>query len=38
MAALRTIKYSGWATAEIPGGGHDRLQTIAANMDRIFAS
>jgi L-ribulose-5-phosphate 3-epimerase len=38
MAALRQIGYSGWATAEIPGGGRDRLAAIAQRMDRIFAS
>lgn len=38
MAALREIDYSGWGTAEIPGGGKDRLMEIATRMDRIFAS
>ena len=38
MAALRGVSYSGWATAEIPGGGRDRLEQIAQRMDRIFAS
>jgi len=38
MAALRDIKYTGWGTAEIPGGGRERLQDIARRMDRIFAS
>lgn len=38
MAALREINYQGWGTAEIPGGGPERLQEIAARMDRIFAS
>jgi L-ribulose-5-phosphate 3-epimerase len=38
MAALRQIGYSGWATAEIPGGGRDRMADIAQRMDRIFAS
>ncbi|MBI1247457.1 TIM barrel protein [bacterium] len=38
MAALREIDYRGWATAEIPGGGKERLQEIAERMDRIFAS
>ncbi len=36
MAALRDIQYQGWATAEIPGGGRERLQEIAQRMDRIF--
>jgi hexulose-6-phosphate isomerase len=38
MAALRDIGFEGWGTAEIPGGGPDRLRDIAARMDRIFAS
>ena len=38
MAALRDIQYNGWATAEIPGGGRERLQAIAGRMDKIFAS
>lgn len=38
MKALREIGYNGWATAEIPGGGRDRLKEIAERMDRIFAS
>ena len=38
LKALDAIGYSGWGTAEIPGGGRDRLADIAARMDRIFAS
>jgi L-ribulose-5-phosphate 3-epimerase len=38
MAALREIGYQGWGTAEIPGGGAERLKEIAQRMDRIFAS
>lgn len=38
MAALDEIGFSGWGTAEIPGGGRERLAAIAARMDRIFAS
>ncbi len=38
MAALREIGFEGWGTAEIPGGGRDRLKYIAERMDRIFAS
>lgn len=38
MRALDDIGYRGWATAEIAGGGVDRLRDIAARMDRIFAS
>lgn len=38
MAALAEVGYTGWGTAEIPGGGRDRLAEIARRMDRIFAS
>jgi len=38
MAELREIDYRGWATAEISGGGRERLTEIADRMDRIFAS
>ncbi len=38
MAALRKIGFSGWGTAEIPGGDRNRLAEIARRMDRIFAS
>ena len=38
MAALREIGYRGWGTAEIPGGGPDRLRQIAGLMDKIYAS
>jgi len=38
MAELREIDYQGWATAEISGGGRERLTEIAGRMDRIFAS
>ncbi len=38
MKAFDAIGYSGWFTAEIPGGGEERLRDIAARMDRIFAS
>lgn len=38
MAALKELGFSGWATAEIPGGDRQRLQNIAERMDRIFAS
>ena len=37
MAALGKIGYSGWATAEIPGGARARLAEIAMRMDKIFA-
>lgn len=35
---LREMDYSGWATAEIPGGDEKRLAEIFERMDRIFAS
>ena len=38
MQALRDIGYQGWATAEVGGGGRDRLAEIAQRMDRCFAS
>jgi L-ribulose-5-phosphate 3-epimerase len=38
MAAFREIGYAGWCTAEIPGGGRERLEKIAMLMDKIFAS
>lgn len=38
MEAFRDIGYQGWATAEIPGGGRERLAKIAGLMDKIFAS
>ena len=38
MKAFREIGYQGWATAEIPGGGRERLAKIAGLMDKIFAS
>jgi len=38
MKALDDIGYTGWATAEIAGGGKERLTDIAKRMDKIFAS
>jgi hexulose-6-phosphate isomerase len=34
---LRKLDYKGWGTAEIPGGGKDRLTEIAKRMDKIFS-
>lgn len=34
-AALRKIGYSGWASAEVPGGDRTRLRTISEKMDEI---
>ncbi len=38
MKTLKEIGYSGWGTAEIPGGDRTRLAEIAERMDRIYAS
>ena len=35
--ALAEIGYEGWATAEVKGGGADRLADIARRMDRVFS-
>ncbi|MCA9304281.1 MAG: sugar phosphate isomerase/epimerase [Phycisphaerales bacterium] len=34
--ALKAIGYSGWAAAEVGGGGRERLTDIAERMDRVF--
>jgi hexulose-6-phosphate isomerase len=34
--ALAEIQYTGWAAAEVGGGGPDRLREISQNMDRVF--
>ena len=34
--ALKEIGYSGWGSAEVPGGDRQRLQEISERMDRIF--
>jgi hexulose-6-phosphate isomerase len=34
-AALRKIGYSGWGSAEVPGGDRSRLLTISQKMDEI---
>ena len=36
MRALKATGYQGWATAEVSGGGRERLQEIAERMDRAF--
>lgn len=38
MKALDKIGYHGWASAEVGGGGEERLRDIAQRMDRIFVS
>ena len=34
--ALTSIGYSGWASAEVPGGNRQRLRQISEKMDAIF--
>ncbi|MFH1922421.1 MAG: sugar phosphate isomerase/epimerase family protein [Planctomycetota bacterium] len=34
--ALAEINYSGWATAEVPGGDRERLKEIAERMDCVL--
>lgn len=34
--ALLEINFTGWAAAEVGGGGMDRLREISANMDKAF--
>ncbi|MDH3649570.1 MAG: sugar phosphate isomerase/epimerase, partial [Saprospiraceae bacterium] len=35
--ALLEIGYSGWGSAEVPGGDRTRLQDISNRMDHIFS-
>ncbi len=37
-AALDRIGYTGWASAEVGGGGQERLAEIANRMDQVFSS
>lgn len=37
MRALQDIGYHGWASAEVRGGGAERLVEIRERMDRVFA-
>ncbi len=37
ITALDEIGFAGWATAEVGGGGEERLKDIADRMDKIFA-
>jgi len=34
---LAEIGYSGWGSAEVPGGDRNRLKEISMRMDRIYA-
>lgn len=36
LKALAEVGYNGWATAEIGGGGEERLKTISAQMDKVL--
>jgi len=38
MQSLADIGFKGWATAEVSGGGAERLNDISQRMDRIFVS
>lgn len=35
--ALQEIGFEGWATAEVPGGGAERLEEIARRMDDVLS-
>jgi L-ribulose-5-phosphate 3-epimerase len=37
MQALDGVGYEGWASAEVAGGDRKRLETVAAQMDALFA-
>ena len=37
MAALDAIGYTGWASAEVSGGGPERLRTVSKQMDDLFS-
>lgn len=34
--ALKEVGYSGWGSAEVPGGDRERLKEISERMDKIF--
>lgn len=36
--ALRAVGYSGWGSAEVPGGGRERLKEISERMDKLYAA
>ncbi len=38
LTALKEVGFSGWATAEVGGGGAERLTEISGRMDKIFAT
>jgi hexulose-6-phosphate isomerase len=37
MTALDAIGYEGWASAEVAGGGGERLKAVSKRMDDLFA-
>lgn len=37
MTALAEVGYEGWATAEVGGGGRERLTEVAARMDQVLS-
>lgn len=37
MKALGDVGYDGWASAEVSGGGEERLRFVSERMDRILA-
>jgi hexulose-6-phosphate isomerase len=36
LKALAEVGYSGWATAEVGGGGEEKLKRISAQMDKVL--
>jgi L-ribulose-5-phosphate 3-epimerase len=38
MKALDEVGFQGWGSAELAGGGRERLKDISERMDRIYAS
>lgn len=36
LKALAEVGYNGWATAEVGGGGEEKLKEIAARMDKVL--
>lgn len=36
LKALAAINYTGWATAEVGGGGEDVLRKVSAQMDKVL--
>ena len=34
--ALKEVGYTGWGSAEVPGGDRERLQEISQRMDNIY--